>query len=81
MKPLKLTMTAFGPYKNTEVIDFEQLGDHRLFAISGKTGAGKTTIFDAIVMHFMELQVVKIVKIRRYYEVVLQTMMCIHLLS
>lgn len=48
MKPLKLTMTAFGPYKNTEVIDFEQLGDHRLFAISGKTGAGKTTIFDAI---------------------------------
>lgn len=48
MKPLKLTMTAFGPYKNTEVIDFEQLGEHRLFAISGKTGAGKTTIFDAI---------------------------------
>ena len=48
MKPLKLTITAFGPYKNTEVIDFEQLGEHRLFAISGKTGAGKTTIFDAI---------------------------------
>ena len=48
MKPLKLTITAFGPYKHTEVIDFEQLGEHRLFAISGKTGAGKTTIFDAI---------------------------------
>ncbi|MGG2112954.1 SMC family ATPase [Lysinibacillus pakistanensis] len=48
MKPLKLTITAFGPYKNTEIIDFQQLGDHRLFAISGKTGAGKTTIFDAI---------------------------------
>ncbi|GLC90335.1 AAA family ATPase [Lysinibacillus piscis] len=48
MKPLKLTMTAFGPYKQTEVIDFQQLGDHRLFVISGKTGAGKTTIFDAI---------------------------------
>jgi len=48
MKPLKLTITAFGPYKNTEVIDFQQLGEHRLFAISGKTGAGKTTIFDAI---------------------------------
>ncbi|MFF6017454.1 SbcC/MukB-like Walker B domain-containing protein [Lysinibacillus fusiformis] len=48
MKPLKLTITAFGPYKNTEIIDFEQLGEHRLFAISGKTGAGKTTIFDAI---------------------------------
>ncbi|MFJ7669316.1 AAA family ATPase [Lysinibacillus sp. NPDC097195] len=48
MKPLKLTITAFGPYKETEVIDFQQLGDYRLFAISGKTGAGKTTIFDAI---------------------------------
>ena len=48
MKPLMLTITAFGPYKNTEIIDFQQLGDHRLFAISGKTGAGKTTIFDAI---------------------------------
>ncbi|QIC47350.1 SMC family ATPase [Lysinibacillus sphaericus] len=48
MKPLKLTITAFGPYKNTEIIDFQQLGEHRLFAISGKTGAGKTTIFDAI---------------------------------
>ena len=48
MKPLKLTITAFGPYKHTEVIDFQQLGEYRLFAISGKTGAGKTTIFDAI---------------------------------
>lgn len=48
MKPLKLTITAFGPYKDTEVIDFQELGEHRLFAISGKTGAGKTTIFDAI---------------------------------
>lgn len=41
-------MTAFGPYKNKETIDFEQLKDHRLFVISGATGAGKTTIFDAI---------------------------------
>ncbi|WP_338651903.1 SMC family ATPase [Lysinibacillus sp. Y5S-8] len=48
MKPLKLTITAFGPYKDTEIIDFQELGEHRLFAISGKTGAGKTTIFDAI---------------------------------
>ncbi|EEM41835.1 Exonuclease [Bacillus thuringiensis serovar sotto str. T04001] len=41
-------MTAFGPYKQKEVIDFEDLGEHRIFAISGNTGAGKTTIFDAI---------------------------------
>ncbi|MHA6252333.1 AAA family ATPase [Oceanobacillus sp. CAU 1775] len=48
MKPIKLTMTAFGPYKNTEVIDFTELDDHHLFVISGNTGAGKTTIFDGI---------------------------------
>lgn len=48
MKPLKMTMTAFGPYKNREVIDFAELDEHRLFVISGNTGAGKTTIFDAI---------------------------------
>src|SRR5699024_10335562 len=48
LQPLKLTMTAFGPYKQTEVIDFRKLGDHKLFVISGNTGAGKTTIFDAI---------------------------------
>ncbi|WP_459503128.1 AAA family ATPase [Bacillus sp. C1] len=48
MRPLQLIMTAFGPYKQREVIDFGDLGDHRIFAISGNTGAGKTTIFDAI---------------------------------
>lgn len=48
MRPLQLIMTAFGPYKQREVIDFSNLGDHRIFAISGNTGAGKTTIFDAI---------------------------------
>lgn len=48
MKPIRVTMTAFGPYKQQEVIDFTELGEHRLFAISGTTGAGKTTIFDAI---------------------------------
>ncbi|AIF44311.1 AAA family ATPase [Virgibacillus sp. SK37] len=48
MKPLKLTMTAFGPYKRTEIVDFNELEDNRLFVISGNTGAGKTTIFDAI---------------------------------
>lgn len=48
MRPIKLTMTAFGPYKSTEVIDFTELKDHNLFVISGKTGSGKTTIFDGI---------------------------------
>lgn len=48
MRPLKLTMTAFGPYKEREVIDFTELKENRLFVISGNTGAGKTTIFDAI---------------------------------
>ena len=41
-------MTAFGPYKEKETIDFEQLKEANLFVISGNTGAGKTTIFDAI---------------------------------
>ncbi|SFE51710.1 exonuclease SbcC [Paenibacillus algorifonticola] len=48
MRPLKLTMNAFGPYRDAESIDFAQLDEHRLFVISGSTGAGKTSIFDAI---------------------------------
>lgn len=48
MKPLKLTMQAFGPYAGTEIIDFKQLENRTMFVISGKTGAGKTTIFDGI---------------------------------
>ncbi|PAQ14999.1 ATP-dependent dsDNA exonuclease [Bacillaceae bacterium SAOS 7] len=48
MKPLKLTMQAFGPYAKTEVIDFGQLENHTMFVISGRTGSGKTTIFDGI---------------------------------
>lgn len=48
MKPLKLTMQAFGPYADSESIDFTQLGNRTMFVISGKTGSGKTTIFDGI---------------------------------
>lgn len=48
MRPLKLTMTAFGPYKGTETVDFTELESNNLFVISGNTGAGKTTIFDGI---------------------------------
>ncbi|MBD8034226.1 AAA family ATPase [Solibacillus merdavium] len=48
MKPIKLSMTAFGPYQTKEVIDFTKLHEHGIFVVSGATGAGKTTIFDAI---------------------------------
>ncbi|MGM9926356.1 MAG: AAA family ATPase [Bacillus sp. (in: firmicutes)] len=48
MKPLQLKIQAFGPYAGEEKIDFTLLGNRNMFVISGKTGAGKTTIFDAI---------------------------------
>ncbi|RDI45393.1 AAA family ATPase [Falsibacillus pallidus] len=48
MRPLQLTMQAFGPYAGTEKIDFTKLENRTMFVISGKTGAGKTTIFDGI---------------------------------
>lgn len=47
MRPIRLTMSAFGSYSGVEVIDFTQIHGG-LFLITGDTGAGKTTIFDAI---------------------------------
>lgn len=48
MQPIKLKMNAFGPYPSQETIDFSELKNNKLFLISGPTGSGKTTIFDAM---------------------------------
>lgn len=48
MRPIHLSMTAFGPFAGNEEIHFEDLGSNPLFLINGPTGSGKTTILDAI---------------------------------
>ena len=48
MRPIRLEMSAFGPYAHTQVVNFLELGHRTLFLISGPTGSGKTTLLDAI---------------------------------
>ena len=48
MRPVRLELSAFGPYAGRTVVDFEKLGKSGIYLITGDTGAGKTTIFDGI---------------------------------
>ncbi len=48
MRPIRLTVSAFGPYAGEQIFDMDKLGTGGVYLITGDTGAGKTTIFDAI---------------------------------
>ena len=67
MRPIQLSMTAFGPFIGTEMVDFTVFGEQPLFLINGDTGAGKTTILDAICFalygqthHFIQISILRI---------------------
>ena len=49
MRPLELTFQAFGSYPGKESVDFRALSQRGLFVVAGPTGAGKTSVFDAMV--------------------------------
>ncbi len=49
MRPNRLEFEAFGPFPGTEVVEFDPLDDLGLYLVGGPTGAGKTSIFDAMV--------------------------------
>ena len=48
MRPRRLELTAFGPFAGREVVDFDALADAGLFLVTGPTGAGKTSLLDAL---------------------------------
>lgn len=52
MRPLKLVISAFGPYAGLTELDFSRLGKNGIYLITGDTGSGKTTLFDAIAYAF-----------------------------
>lgn len=52
MRPLKLTMSAFGPYAGEVSLDMRKLGNGGIYLICGDTGAGKTTILMLFALHF-----------------------------
>ena len=61
MRPIKLTMSAFGSYSGMETIDFTKI-QGGLFLVTGDTGAGKTTIFDAVTIPGVAIRQVPIIK-------------------
>ena len=54
MKPLKIKISAFGPYKNCIDIDFEKLGESGIFLITGDTGQEKQQYLIQYLLHYLE---------------------------